>query len=155
MGILETVAAVFASTLILANPTAAGQLNNSRQLNLTADLSNLQLGAQEKTVGPHEIGAAEYVAPPPRKQAQKVAYPALAGNEAKIFIYDHESGNNPTRRNSAGCLGLGQACPGSKLLAVCPTLDYNCEDNYFTNYANSRYGGWQGAYIFWLNHRWW
>lgn len=74
---------------------------------------------------------------------------------AKGFIYMKESGNDPTRRNAAGCLGLGQACPGSKLLAVCPNLDYECEDRFFTDYANSRYGGWGGAYEFWTSHHWW
>ena len=83
--------------------------------------------------------------------------PALTGSDAeyKLYIYQHESGNNPARANSAGCLGLGQACPGSKLLAVCPTLDYACEDAYFTNYAVRRYGSWAGAYAFWIAHRWW
>ena len=83
--------------------------------------------------------------------------PALTGSDAeyKLFIYNHESGNNPTRANGSGCLGLGQACPGSKLLRVCPTLDYACEDAFFTNYAISRYGSWAGAYSFWIAHRWW
>jgi len=83
--------------------------------------------------------------------------PALSGSDAeyKLFIYNHESGNNPTRANSSGCLGLGQACPGSKLLAVCPSLDYACEDAFFTNYAFSRYGSWAGAYSSWISHRWW
>jgi hypothetical protein len=82
---------------------------------------------------------------------------ALTGSDAeyKLFIYNHESGNNPTRANGSGCLGLGQACPGSKLLRVCPTLDYACEDAFFTNYALSRYGSWAGAYSFWIAHRWW
>ncbi len=69
---------------------------------------------------------------------------------AKTFIYDNESGNNPVRYNSSGCVGLGQACPGSKLLAVCPTLDYNCEDIFFTNYMLNRYKSWVNAYNFWI-----
>lgn len=64
----------------------------------------------------------------------------------KLFIYEHESGNDPTKYNSSGCVGLGQACPASKLLTECPTLDYTCEDNFFDNYANVRYGGWEQAY---------
>lgn len=71
-------------------------------------------------------------------------------NDAKLFIYYHESGNDPMRRNSSGCIGLGQACPGSKLLAVCPALDYACEDSYFTGYMQQRYGSWQAAYEFWI-----
>jgi hypothetical protein len=73
----------------------------------------------------------------------------------KAFIYNHESGNDPTRWNGSGCLGLGQACPASKLLAVCPDMSYACEDQFFTNYANARYGSWAGAYAFWVAHRWW
>ncbi len=90
-----------------------------------------------------------YIAPPP-----PVIYTAPSG-DAKAFIYMHESGNNPKARNSTGCLGLGQACPGSKLLAVCPDLDYDCEDNYFTGYMLSRYGSWDNARYFWEQHRWW
>ena len=73
----------------------------------------------------------------------------------KSYIYSHESGNDPTRYNSSGCLGLGQACPASKLLIVCPTMDYACEDNWFSNYAISRYGSWYNAYEWWLAHSWW
>ncbi|MBA3678654.1 hypothetical protein H0W80_00400 [Candidatus Saccharibacteria bacterium] len=92
-----------------------------------------------------------------RVSAAPVAVPALTGSDAeyKLYIYNHESGNNPTRANGSGCLGLGQACPGSKLLAVCPTLDYACEDAFFTNYAIRRYGSWAGAYTYWLSHHNW
>lgn len=77
-------------------------------------------------------------------------------NTYKLFIYNKESGNNPARYNSSGCLGLGQACPASKLLKVCPDIhDYACQDAWFTNYAISRYGSWAGAYQFWLGHHWW
>lgn len=77
-------------------------------------------------------------------------------NAYKLFIYNKESGNNPARYNSSGCLGLGQACPASKLLKVCPDInDYACQDAWFTNYAISRYGSWAGAYQFWLGHHWW
>lgn len=96
------------------------------------------------------------------KQAQAVQTtntaqntPTMPSNDAKMFIYMKESGNNPQARNSGGCLGLGQACPGSKLLAVCPSLDYACQDAFFTNYAISRYGSWEGAYQFWIGHNWW
>lgn len=75
--------------------------------------------------------------------------------EYKLYIYNHESGNNPTRRNGSGCIGIGQACPGSKLLQACPNLDYACEDRYFTNYAMSRYGSWRNAYLHWLTYRSW
>ena len=101
-------------------------------------------------------------------QTEKVAYiapeqpteqitpqPTTEIVDPKLFIYFHESGNDPTKWNGSGCLGLGQACPASKLLAVCPNMDYACEDAWFTNYAVARYGSWQGAYQFWLAHNWW
>lgn len=75
-------------------------------------------------------------------------------NAYASFIYMHESGCNLTARNAGGCLGIGQACPGSKLLAVCPDLSYACQNAYFTAYA-SRYGGWAGSYDFWLRNHWW
>lgn len=71
----------------------------------------------------------------------------------KLFIYNHESGNNPGAVNSAGCRGLGQACPGSKL--PCADNDYACQDAWFTNYMLSRYGSWERAYAFWLTNHWW
>lgn len=78
---------------------------------------------------------------------------AMPANGYKAYIYDHESGNNPGAVNSIGCRGLGQACPGSKLL--CSDTDYTCQDEYFTNYAMQRYGSWENAYVFWVNNHWW
>lgn len=93
-------------------------------------------------------------------QAQAQAAPApvvrqtysLPANQAKAFIYQHESGNNPSAVNSIGCRGLGQACPGSKLPCG---ADYACQDAWFTNYAMTRYGSWEAAYQFWQKNRWW
>lgn len=92
-----------------------------------------------------------------RASAAPATTVALTGSDAeyKLYIYLHESGNNPTRTNGSGCIGLGQACPGAKLLRVCPTLDYACEDAFFTSYAIARYGSWAGAYSFWLTHHYW
>jgi uncharacterized protein YabE (DUF348 family) len=72
------------------------------------------------------------------------------------YVVSHESGWNPASLNGSGCAGLGQACPGSKLAAVCPAWqnDPVCQLRYFTGYA-SRYGGWSGAYNFWVSHHYW
>lgn len=72
------------------------------------------------------------------------------------FVISHESGWNPASLNGSGCAGLGQACPGGKLAAVCPGWqnDPVCQLRYFSGYA-SRYGGWGGAYNFWLGHHYW
>lgn len=89
-------------------------------------------------------------------QAQAAQNTSQDGSEsAKMWIYMRESGNNPLARNASGCLGLGQACPGSKLTAVCPNLDYACEDSFFTRYMQNRYGTWDNAKAFWLAHSWW
>lgn len=72
------------------------------------------------------------------------------------FVISHESGWRPNALNASGCAGLGQACPGSKLAAVCPNWqgDPICQMRFFNGYA-SRYGGWAGAYNFWLSHHYW
>lgn len=74
-------------------------------------------------------------------------------SDAKAFIYQKESGNNPAAVNSIGCRGLGQACPGSKL--PCSNSDYACQDAWFTNYMLQRYGSWEAAKAFWLQNHWW
>lgn len=73
-------------------------------------------------------------------------------NQYAAFIYYHESGCNPASVNGAGCRGIGQACPGTKL--PCGD-DFACQDAYFTEYAVGRYGSWEGAYQFWIGHNWW
>jgi uncharacterized protein YabE (DUF348 family) len=72
------------------------------------------------------------------------------------FVISHESGWNPASLNASGCAGLGQACPGSKLAAACPGWqnDPVCQLRFFSGYAG-RYGGWGGAYNFWLSHHYW
>lgn len=73
-------------------------------------------------------------------------------NPYKQYIYQHESGCNTAARNSIGCYGIGQSCPATKI-AQCGT-DFACQDAWFSNYAN-KYGGWAGAYQFWLRNHWW
>lgn len=72
------------------------------------------------------------------------------------YIISRESGWRLDARNSGGCLGLGQACPGSKLINVCPEYanDPICQLRFFTNYVNGRYGSWNGAYQFWVVNHW-
>lgn len=99
-----------------------------------------------------EVAMTPLPTPTPMPEAAPAHSPASYGlpdDAAKAFIYQHESGNDPTRYNSTGCLGLGQACPGSKLLVVCPTMDYACEDAFFTRYMEARYGTWSAALAFW------
>lgn len=87
---------------------------------------------------------------------QRASTQATGGTEwdAKMFIYYHESGNRPNAINaSSGACGLGQALPCSKM--NCSLSDYACQDAFFTRYMLARYGTWQNAKSFWLQHRWW
>lgn len=69
------------------------------------------------------------------------------GDSAKLFIYNHESGNNPGAINkSSGACGLGQALPCSKM--GCTLDDYGCQDAFFTSYMLARYGSWDNAEAF-------
>ena len=91
----------------------------------------------------------------PKPQPTVKIVPNCGDNQYAQFIYQHESGCNLYSRNSGGCLGIGQACPGSKLTAVCDLGSYACQNSFFTSYANSRYGGWYGAYQAWISKHWW
>jgi len=73
------------------------------------------------------------------------------------YIINRESRWRLDARNSGGCLGLGQACPGSKLVNACPDYanDPVCQLRFFNGYAVGRYGSWNGAYNFWLINHWW
>jgi len=113
-----------------------------------------------------EITSAVYVPPPVRaslyqgmsdvRTTSSVAVGPSSGdtNSDKLFIYNKESGNNPKKVNtSSGACGLGQALPCSKLLEVCPDLDYGCEDGWFTAvYMTARYHSWANAKAFWMTH---
>jgi resuscitation-promoting factor RpfB len=75
------------------------------------------------------------------------------------FIIGHESGwrYNAWNRSGSGAYGLCQALPASKMASA--GSDYM--DNPVTQlkwcngYAGGRYGGWYGAYLFWIGHSWW
>jgi hypothetical protein len=72
------------------------------------------------------------------------------------FIISHESGWRTTAANPSGAYGLCQALPGSKMATAGGDWQTNpvTQLRWCTGYA-SRYGGWGGAYNFWLSHRYW
>lgn len=93
--------------------------------------------------------------------ADKAALMAAAGISpsdygAVDYIISRESGWKPGSLNASGCAGLGQACPGSKLINACPnwSQDAVCQLRYFSNYAERR-GGWQKMYAAWQANGWW
>lgn len=70
------------------------------------------------------------------------------------YIANKESGWNPNATNaSSGACGLIQAYPCSKV----PGNGYDPIDNlrWASGYAADRYGGWAGAYDFWISNNWW
>lgn len=92
----------------------------------------------------------------------KTAVMAAAGVPQSSFVYadyviEHESHWNPGALNSRGCAGLGQACPGSKLAAVCPSwrTDAVCQMRFFNGYAIRTYGSWANAYNAKKAKGWW
>lgn len=69
------------------------------------------------------------------------------------FMVQKESGWNPNSINkSSGACGLAQALPCSKV----PGDPFNPINslNWMNDYVNGRYGGWAGAYNFWISHKW-
>lgn len=82
--------------------------------------------------------------------------PASEQAAADAIIYK-ESGWRTGAMNAGGCAGLGQACPGSKLAAVCPNwqTDPVCQMRFFSGYANNRYGSWNAAHDAWMSKGWW
>ena len=108
-----------------------------------------------KMVADKALEAQKVVITPP---APIVAYTAPTqptdASNPMLQIFMRESGNNPSAINaSSGACGLGQALPCSKM--PCSLSDYNCQVNFFTSYAVSRYGSWDNAWLFWQQHNWW
>lgn len=93
------------------------------------------------------------VAPKVSAKTSKPSTGYCGDNKYKQYIYMKESGCRTNARNPIGCYGIGQSCPASKI-AHCGD-DFACQDAWFSNYAQQRYGGWAGAYSFWLKNHWW
>lgn len=95
--------------------------------------------------------------PPPSQGGSKEAWMAAAGIDPQFwgyvdYIVSHESGWNPYARNaSSGAGGLPQALPYGK--TGCAWGDAVCQLVWMNGYVN-RYGGWAGAYSFWVSHHW-
>ena len=87
------------------------------------------------------------------------------------YIISHESGWCPTKIQgqhggcpplvgevpSYGGYGLCQSTPGSKMATAGADWRTNpvTQLRWCTGYANSRHGGWAGAYNFWIRNHWW
>lgn len=74
------------------------------------------------------------------------------------YIITKESHWNPLAVNdSSGAYGLCQALPGGKMASVASDWRTNpiTQLKWCSGYAKERYGGWAGAYRFWINNYWW
>jgi len=76
------------------------------------------------------------------------------------FIINHEAGWNGTltyNRQGSGAYGICQALPGRKMASAGADWATNTltQLKWCNGYAIGRYGSWQKAYQFWLNHRYW
>lgn len=73
------------------------------------------------------------------------------------FIISHESGWRVTAANPSGAYGLCQSLPGSKMASAGADWRTNpiTQLRWCSGYAAARYGGWAGAYNFWLGNRYW
>jgi hypothetical protein len=72
---------------------------------------------------------------------------------AKYIIYK-ESGGNPYAGNVDGPYGLCQANPGYKMSSAGSDWETNpyTQAKWCNSYAKTRYGSWEGAYIFWTEN---
>lgn len=74
------------------------------------------------------------------------------------YIVSRESGWRPGAGNaSSGAYGLCQALPASKMATAGGDYLTNpvTQLRWCSGYASRAYGGWGGAYNFWLSHHWW
>lgn len=134
-----------------ATTEAQLQEKAAKEAELNAQIEKLNRDLQSKRANQIKLAAA---AKPTIKLASKIVA-GCGDNYYANYIYSHESGCNLYARNkSSGACGVGQALPCSKLTNVCDLSSYTCQNNFFTNYVNSRYGGWRGAYEFWLANKW-
>jgi hypothetical protein len=73
------------------------------------------------------------------------------------YIISRESGWNAAASNrSSGAFGLCQALPGSKMASAGSDWQTNpvTQLRWCSGYAK-KFGGWAGAYDYWLVHHWW
>jgi uncharacterized protein YabE (DUF348 family) len=73
------------------------------------------------------------------------------------FIVSHESGWRVQAQNASGAYGLCQALPGSKMASAGEDWASNpvTQLRWCSSYAARSYGGWGGAYSFWVSHHYW
>jgi resuscitation-promoting factor RpfB len=125
---------------------------------------------QDGTTDKKVIQQAVITAPVPQIEAIGATI-AIAGDKSAVmsqagiapgdyayanFIISHESGWRVTASNGSGAYGLCQALPGSKMSSAGPDWQTNpiTQLHWCSGYAK-KFGGWGGAYNYWLSHHYW
>lgn len=173
-GQIRVIGSILALILVIASIKFFIQ-NSHRKVSTTQQIAHAQ--AVEQTKQPEVVQST----PEPQKapvepvQAPQSIIPEqrpILDNDAKAFIYQRESNNCPTRWQGeyGPCpayhgvptdpnvgYGLCQSTPASKMAVMGPGWEtsWELQDQWCTQYANNRYGGWQNAYYWWLQNRWW
>lgn len=122
---------------------------NKEKSDLDKQKQQLQEQLQSKATEKSSINVASNKVLDTVTGTQVVSADADSEQEAKVWIYTHESSNNPNSIASNGACGLGQALPCSKL--PCAMGDYTCQDTWFTAYMKDRYGTWVNAKSEWIS----
>lgn len=76
------------------------------------------------------------------------------------YIVSHEGGWDGTtkyNRSGSGAYGICQALPGSKMATAGADWATNpvTQLRWCSSYAHSKFGGWAGAYNYWVSHHYW
>lgn len=77
---------------------------------------------------------------------------------AADYIISHESSwRDSATEPTSGAFGLCQSLPAIKMASAGSDWQTNpvTQLKWCNQYAQTRYGGWQGAYSHWLSFRWW
>src|SRR3989344_2153380 len=82
---------------------------------------------------------------------------APGDHAASHYIISRESNWRPGAATSSGASGLCQALPGSKMASAGSDWQTNpiTQLRWCSGCARDRYGGWGGAYNFWLRNHYW
>jgi hypothetical protein len=99
-------------------------------------------------------------AQPPTDHEQLMTQAGIDQNDwaAANYIIDHESSwREFATEPTSGAYGLCQSLPAIKMASAGSDWQTNpvTQLKWCNSYAQTRYGGWQGAYNHWTQFRWW
>jgi hypothetical protein len=166
---------VLSALLILSTPKHGTPVNNSgskqahtqptgQSESTLTDKSVAQVeqpSAQVAETQPETTSAVNApVVTPPTSHEELMAQAGIDQNDwaAANYIISHESSwREFAQEPTSGAYGLCQSLPAIKMASAGSDWQTNpvTQLKWCAQYANDRYGGWQGAYAHWLSFRWW